>query len=78
MPTERPPLLGEVIPTFADRGCCVVNATDLPGRILGFLDRELRVITTINQTLTKLIYIYIQRFKRLKLGGGQAYDRSND
>jgi hypothetical protein len=25
MPTERPPLLGEVVPTFADRGCCVVS-----------------------------------------------------
>jgi hypothetical protein len=30
MPTERPPLLGEVVPTFADRGCCVVSATDPP------------------------------------------------
>jgi hypothetical protein len=40
MPTERPPLLGEVVPTFADRGSCVVSATDPPGRILGFLDRQ--------------------------------------
>jgi hypothetical protein len=40
MPTERQPLLGEVVPTFADRGCCVVSATDRPGRILGFLDRS--------------------------------------
>jgi hypothetical protein len=32
MPTERPPLVGEVVPTFADRGCCVVSATDPPGR----------------------------------------------
>jgi hypothetical protein len=40
MPTERPPLLGEVVPTFADRGCCVVSATDPPGHILGFLDRS--------------------------------------
>jgi hypothetical protein len=28
MPTERPPLVGEVVPTFADRECCVVSATD--------------------------------------------------
>jgi hypothetical protein len=34
------PLLGEVVPTFADRGCCVVSATDPPGHILGFLDRS--------------------------------------
>jgi hypothetical protein len=40
MPTERPPLLGEVVPTFADRGCCVVSATDPPNRIRGFLDRS--------------------------------------
>jgi hypothetical protein len=40
MPTERPPLLGEVLPTFGDRGCCVVSATDPPSRILGFLDQS--------------------------------------
>jgi hypothetical protein len=34
------PLLGEVVPTFADRGCCVVSATNPPDRILGFLDRS--------------------------------------
>jgi hypothetical protein len=28
------------IPTFADRECCVVSATDPHGRILGFLDRS--------------------------------------
>jgi hypothetical protein len=32
IPTERPPLVGEVVPTFADRGCCVVSATDSHGR----------------------------------------------
>jgi hypothetical protein len=26
------PLVGEVVSTFADRGCCVVSATDPPGR----------------------------------------------
>jgi hypothetical protein len=40
MPTERPPLVGEVVPTLADRGCCVVSATDPPGGMLGFLDRS--------------------------------------
>jgi hypothetical protein len=28
IPTERPPLVGEVVPTFADREYCVVSATD--------------------------------------------------
>jgi hypothetical protein len=28
------------VPTFADKGCRVVNATDPHGRILGFLDRS--------------------------------------
>jgi hypothetical protein len=28
MPTERPPLVREVVPTFGDRGCRVVIATD--------------------------------------------------
>jgi hypothetical protein len=27
---ERPPLVGEVVPTFADRGCRVVSTTDPP------------------------------------------------
>jgi hypothetical protein len=35
-PTERPPLVGEWFPTFADRGC----VRDPYGRILGFLDRS--------------------------------------
>jgi hypothetical protein len=32
IPTEQLPLVGEVVPTFVDRGCCVVNATDYHGR----------------------------------------------
>jgi hypothetical protein len=40
MPTERPPHVGEVVPTFADRGCCVVSLTDPPIVSLGFLDRS--------------------------------------
>jgi hypothetical protein len=32
MPTERPPFVGEVVPTLADRGCRVVSATDSYGR----------------------------------------------
>jgi hypothetical protein len=30
----------KLVPTFADRGCCVVSATDPHGRILGLLDRS--------------------------------------
>jgi hypothetical protein len=40
MPTERPPLVGEVVPTFADRGCRVVSATVPTVVSLGFLDRS--------------------------------------
>jgi hypothetical protein len=39
IPTERPPLVG-VLPTFTDRGCSVISATDPYGRILGFIDRS--------------------------------------
>jgi hypothetical protein len=38
MQTERPPLV-EVVPTFADRGCWVVSATDSVVN-LGFLDQS--------------------------------------
>jgi hypothetical protein len=40
IPTERPPLVGEVIANFADKGCHLVSVTDPYGRILDFLDRS--------------------------------------
>jgi CBS-domain-containing membrane protein len=40
IPTERSPLVVEVIAKFADRGCHVVSVTDIYGRILGFLNRS--------------------------------------
>jgi hypothetical protein len=41
IPTERPPLVGEVIANFfVDKGCHVVSVTDPYGRILDFLDRS--------------------------------------
>jgi hypothetical protein len=40
IPTERPPLVGEVSANFAVRGCHVVSVTDPSGRILVFLDRS--------------------------------------
>jgi hypothetical protein len=40
-PTERPPLVGEVIANFfADRGCYVVSVTGPYGHILSFLERS--------------------------------------
>jgi hypothetical protein len=38
IPTERPPLVGEVIANFWAKGCHVVSVTGPYGRILGFLD----------------------------------------
>jgi hypothetical protein len=38
--TERLPLVGEVVPTFADRVCHVLSVTEPYGRILGILDRS--------------------------------------
>jgi hypothetical protein len=40
VPAEQSPLIGDFMPTFVDRGCCVVSTTDPCGRILGFLDRS--------------------------------------
>jgi hypothetical protein len=40
IPTELPPLVGEVMPTFADKGCHVISATDPYGLILDFLDKR--------------------------------------
>jgi hypothetical protein len=40
IPTERSPLVGEVLLTSVDRGCHVVSVTYPYGSILGFLDRS--------------------------------------
>jgi hypothetical protein len=40
IPTERPPLVGEVIANFGDRGCHMVSVTDPYARIPDFLDRS--------------------------------------
>jgi hypothetical protein len=40
VPTERPPLVGEVSANFADRGFHVVRVTDPYVHILGFPDRS--------------------------------------
>jgi hypothetical protein len=41
IPTERPPLVGEVIANFLRiEGCHMVSVTDPYGRILGFRDRS--------------------------------------
>jgi hypothetical protein len=32
--------MSKLVPTFAERGCRVVSATDPHGRILGFLERN--------------------------------------
>jgi hypothetical protein len=39
IPPERPRLSTKLLPTSADRRCCVVSATDPYIRILDFLDR---------------------------------------
>jgi hypothetical protein len=45
IPTERPPLVGEWLPTFADKGCHVVSVTDPYVRILDFLDFSVTAFT---------------------------------
>jgi hypothetical protein len=38
--TDRPQLVGKLVPTFVDRVCHVVSVTDPYGRIIGFLGRN--------------------------------------
>jgi hypothetical protein len=42
------------VPTFAERGCRVVSATDPHGRILGFIDRSRYYFFQAAVILTKL------------------------
>jgi hypothetical protein len=53
MPIERPPLLGEVVPTFADRGCCVVSATDPSRRYSRFPRPALSYIDGVNSCVAQ-------------------------
>jgi hypothetical protein len=48
IPTERPPLVGKLLPTFADREYHVVSVMDPYGCILDLLDR------LQNNNITKL------------------------
>jgi hypothetical protein len=56
IPTERPPLVGEVSANFfAGRGCHVVSVTDPYGHILGFLDGAATTIPSSSSVvLTRL------------------------
>jgi hypothetical protein len=57
IPTERPPLVGEVgevSATFADRGCHVVVVTDPYGRILGFQEDGCKIINLEMDRFTPL------------------------
>jgi hypothetical protein len=51
MPRDRPPLVGEVVPIFADRGCCVVSATDYHGRLYLYTAEISRPNHTITETV---------------------------
>jgi hypothetical protein len=56
IPTERPPLIGEVIANFfADRGCHVVSVTDPYGRIPDFSTRAATFLSSSSSVvLTRL------------------------
>jgi hypothetical protein len=56
-PSDRR-LSAKLVPTFADRGCHVVSATDPYGRILGFLDRSRYFSVFVLPTLYSHVYVY--------------------
>jgi hypothetical protein len=52
MPTERPPPVGEVVPTFADRGIAW-SAQRIPTVVnLGFLDRSRYIVFQVAPQLS--------------------------
>jgi hypothetical protein len=50
-PSDRR-LSAKLLPTFADRGCRVVSATEPPGRSFGFLDRSSYFCTQVAPQLS--------------------------
>jgi hypothetical protein len=71
IPTERSPLVGEVIANFfADRGCHVFSVTDPYGRILDFLDRSSSFLSSS--------FTYHIKYFRLHLEVGRQRDRSSN
>jgi hypothetical protein len=76
IPTERPPLVGEVSADSADRGCCVVSTTDPYGSILRFLDRNkhnnnnntiIIIVLYNNNNIVIIIIIIINRHLGTKI-----------
>jgi hypothetical protein len=64
IPTERPPPVGELVPTAVDRWCHVVGATDSNCCTLGFLDRACLytlIITNVNQIRCRMRDLRIER-----------------
>jgi hypothetical protein len=53
-PSDRR-LLAKLVPTFTDKGCRVVSATDPHGRILGFLDRTVHHPPSQNAVATTIL-----------------------
>jgi hypothetical protein len=78
MPTERPPLVGRVMPTFADRGCCVVSATDPPVVSLGFLHRSCYYFFQVAPHLSSRGWVDPVPDPLLLRKSGSAGDRTQD
>jgi hypothetical protein len=61
--TYRRRLTAKLMPTFVDKGCCVVSIKDPYGRILGFIDRSryfwTQIVTYIKESCTWSIYVRI-------------------
>jgi hypothetical protein len=57
IPSDRH-LSAKLVPTFADRGCCILSTVDPYGRILGFLDRGSNFFFRVALILYSLGRIY--------------------
>jgi hypothetical protein len=78
IPTERPPFVGEVVPTFADRGCRVISAMDSHGRILYFLDRSCYYFFQVAPQLYTLGWVEPIPDPLLLRKSGSAENRTRD
>ena len=79
IPTKRPPPVGEVMPTFADRGCHVVSATDPHGRFnLCFLDRSRYFFIQVAPQLTSRGWVEPVPDPLLLRKSGSAGNRTRD
>jgi hypothetical protein len=78
IPTDRPPLVGNLSANFCGRGCCVVSATNSHGVNLGFLDQSRYFFIQVAPQLSSRGWVHPVPDPLLLKKSGRAGNRTHD